>query len=149
MIMSIQTFGRAAWHSVIPDPVQLKRLWGFLRWNTCVFITLMMCTYLLILIGNMIVVSAAPNAVSIKGVNDSTIKIAYGVVEAGLVIQSLLLFVFTVLVWRWTVISRYWDIVWDETRQHKWTWKQLLQVVRASSVLLMVSLDKVRYLRFR
>ena len=107
MIACVQIFGRAAWHSVLPDPTQLVRFRGFLRWNTSIFITFMIGSYILILIGNVVVVNTAPDAVIKTGRHEITLRAAYAIVETGLIIQSLFLLAFMVLVFRWRYVTQH------------------------------------------
>lgn len=139
MILCIQTFGRAAWHSVLTDPIRLLRFWGFLRWNTAIFIAFMVFAYLLALLGNMIAVGVAPDAVAVEGVNGTRVAAACGIVEAGLFLQTSFMLVFTVLVLRWNMISKPWEVEWDPVRKLRWTWKKLLRVILACIAFLMVS----------
>ena len=139
MFACFQTFGRAASHSVLPNPPRLTRFRGFLRFNTSVFIGLTLLAYFLALIGDMMVIGTVPATVVTKGHNVSTVRAAYGVVEGSLALQSVLLIVFAVLVARWKTISRDWDVEWDDMRRMTWTWKKLLQTVLTCVGLLMVS----------
>jgi hypothetical protein len=142
MIACIQTFGRAAWHSVLNNPPHQKRFSGFLLWNTTVFTSFMVFSYAFILIGNIIAVAVAPDAIAIKGKDATSIRVAYGVVEGGLVVQSLFLLALIVLVWRWTSVSHDWQIEWDDAHRYKWTWKTLLRNVQICAGLLVVSCTK-------
>lgn len=139
MVTCVQTFGRAAWHSILTEPDRLSRFWGFARWNTTIFVTFMAFSYIFFVIGNMTTVAVASDAVAGEASSARTVRNAIAVVEAGLIIQSILLLAFTILVWRWKVISRGWDPEWDPQRKFKWTWKRLLTATLVCVTLLMVS----------
>ncbi len=94
------------------------------------------------LIGNMMVVAMAPDAVVYNGDHAARVKAAYGTVEAGLILQMLFLVTFMLLAWRWKSVSRDWDIEWDAVRRSRWTWKALLRIVLAGTGLLVVSAQK-------
>jgi hypothetical protein len=111
----------------------MSRFWGFARWNTTIFITFISCSYIFFIIGNTIALAVYYDALSnrfwIHGPR---------IVEAGLIIQSIFLLLFTILVWRWRIVSRDWDVPWDSKRKFKWTWKQLLTAVMICIAMLMV-----------
>ena len=138
MIAYVQTFGRAAWHSLLSNVSHLIRLRGFLRCNTLLFVTFMLFAYVLMLIGNMTVVAIASDAGGSSDVTARRIKAAYAIVEGGLILQTLLLLIFALLVWRWKYISGDWDVEWDEVRRARWTWRPLLRVVLGGAGLLLV-----------
>ena len=98
----------------------------------------MLLAYLLLLIGNVIVVATAPDAHADHS-NREKLRAAYGVVEAGLIVQTLFFGLFMILPWRWRAISSAWDVDWDDLHQYKWNWKTLLRNVLICCVLLLVS----------
>ena len=138
MIACIQTFGRAAWHSLLSNDRHLRRLRGCLRCNSPLFVTFMVFAYVLMLIGNMMVVVIASNAVGSSGGNTRRSKAAYGIVEGGLIFQTLLLLIFMLLVWRWKYVSDDWEVEWHQVRRARWTWKALLRIALGGAGLLLV-----------
>ena len=48
-----------------------------------------------------------------------TLKAAYAIVEAGLIIQSLFLLAFMALVFRWRYVTQHWEVEWDPVRRMK------------------------------
>ena len=66
------------------------------------------------------------------------VKAGNDIVVAGLVLQLVILAIFTVLVWRFRAVSQSWDVHWDERRRTTWTWTKLLVVVLMSLGLLFI-----------
>ena len=91
------------------------------------------------LIGNIIAVATAPEALIVEGRNARIVRAAYGIVEAGLLLQTIFLLLFMGLVWRWKSVSHDWEPEWDAVRRRTWTWKALLRTVLIGAGLLMVS----------
>jgi hypothetical protein len=111
----------------------MSRFWGFAKWNTTIFIIFISFSYIFFVIGNMIAL-----AVYYDALNNRFLIHGPRLVEAGLLIQSICVLLFSILVWRWRMVSRDWDVPWDSKRRFKWTWKQLLKAIMACIALLMV-----------
>jgi hypothetical protein len=136
-IAIIQTFGRAAWHAVISNPRQMARLWGFLRWNTLFITIISLLVWSLLCIGSVLVVAAAPDAI-VDNTNQSPVTAGNGLVKAGLVIQFIILAMFTLFVWRFRVISMHWEVDNRAGLKRTWTWQRLMIIVMVSLVLLFI-----------
>jgi hypothetical protein len=82
-------------------------------------------------------VSAAPDG-KVSVTNNAKIKAGNGLLIAALMLQLIILSIFTLLVWRFRVVSKTWDGHWDERRRTTWTWAKLLVAVLMSLGLLFV-----------
>jgi hypothetical protein len=136
-IAIIQTFGRAAWHAVISNPPQMTRLWGFLRWNTLFVTIISLLVWSLLCVGSVLAVAAAPDAI-VDTENQPLVTAGYGLVKAGLVIQFIVLAMFSLFVWRFRIISKHWDVDNRAGLKRTWTWQRLMVVVLSSLVLLFI-----------
>ncbi|RMZ86338.1 hypothetical protein DV736_g6437, partial [Chaetothyriales sp. CBS 134916] len=127
----VQIFGRVAWYGSVWDARKIAYYWGFLRWNTSVFVVLHSAVFVVEMVGSIVVaVATADNPQKISG--------GMMVIKIGLILQMLVIVAFSIIVARFRTISTDWDV--GPNGVHKsGSWKTLLTAILACCFVTIVA----------
>ena len=106
MVGLIQIFGRAAWHCALADSRSLSKYWGFLRWNTAIFVFLNAFTFVFNVVGAMV-----------KAIGKDQPGILHAgttLIKTGLFLQLFVWVLFLIVIARFKVVSSQWQYGWGE-----------------------------------
>ncbi|RMD40177.1 hypothetical protein DV735_g4965, partial [Chaetothyriales sp. CBS 134920] len=130
----VQIFGRVAWYGSIWDARRISYYWGFLRWNTSIFVVLHTIVFIVEMVGSIVVAVAAT-------ANDTpTASAGMTVINTGLILQLLVILAFSTIAFRFRTVSREWyDGPINGNNMKRRSWKTLLTAILACCLLTMLA----------